>query len=296
MAAENLTMTADIQVTPRVIYLANRFGLNWQHLLDIMGVMAPIRKQPGAILKSKTAVVTLEDGNVGEGEQVPNSKAEVKETPYDEMKILKYQKEVSLEAVNDHGYDDSIALTDEEFLVQLQNEVTDPFYKYLNTGTLTAQYDTFQMALAMAKGSVINEFKKMHRTPSEIVGFANIMDVYQYLGAAEIHEQRNFGLEYLRDFMGYRTLFLMSENEVKRGRVIATPTGNIKNYYVDPSHPDFDKAGLRFYTDGVTNLIGFNTRADYDHMTSITSAIMGMKLFAEYLNAIAVVDVKQAGG
>lgn len=289
MAANNLTMTADIQVSPRIIYLANTFGQNWQHLMDIMGVMAPIKKQPGAVLKSKVATVTLESGEVGEGEQVPNSKTEVKETTYDEMKILKYQKEVSLEAVNDHGYEDSVLLTDQEFLTELQNEVTDPFYKYLNTGTLTAQYDTFQMALAMAKGSVINEFKKMHRTPSEIVGFANIMDVYQYIGAAEIHEQRDFGLEYLRGFMGYRTLFLMSENEVKRGRVIATPTGNIKNYYVDPSHPDFDKAGLRFYTDGVTNLIGFNVHADYDHMTSVTSAIMGMKLFAEYMNAIAVI-------
>lgn len=292
MAANNLTMTADIQVSPRIIYLANTFGQNWQHLMDIMGVMAPIKKQPGAVLKSKVATVTLESGEVGEGEQVPNSKTEVKETTYDEMKILKYQKEVSLEAVNDHGYEDSVLLTDQEFLTELQNEVTDPFYKYLNTGTLTAQYDTFQMALAMAKGSVINEFKKMHRTPSEIVGFANIMDVYQYIGAAEIHEQRDFGLEYLRGFMGYRTLFLMSENEVKRGRVIATPTGNIKNYYVDPSHPDFDKAGLRFYTDGVTNLIGFNVHADYDHMTSVTSAIMGMKLFAEYMNAIAVIDVQ----
>lgn len=292
MAKDNITMTADIQVTPRIIYLANTFGLNWQHLMDIMGVTAPIPKQPGTMLKSKTATVTLESGEVGEGEQIPNSKAEVTEKDYEEMKILKYQKEVTLEAINDHGYEAAVQMTDEEFLVELQNAVTDPFFKYINTGTLTAQYGTFQMALAMAKGSVINEFKKMHRTPTDIVAFVNVMDVYEYIGAKDIQEQRDFGFDYLKDFMGYRTVFLLSEEEVKRGRVIATPTGNLKNYYINPAHPDFSRAGLKFYTDGVTNLIGFNTRGNYDTMTSITNAIMGMKLFAEYLNAIAVVDMQ----
>lgn len=289
-------MTADIQVTPRIIYLANTFGRNWQHLMDIMGVTAPIKKQPGTVLKSKIATVTLENGDVGEGEQIPNSKATVTEQDYEEMKILKYQKEVSLEAINDHGYEAAVQMTDEEFLVQLQDAVTDPFFKYINTGTLKQNYGTFQMALAMAKGSVINEFKKMHRTPTDVVAFVNVMDVYEYIGAKDIQEQQNFGFDYLRNFMGYRTVFLMSEKEVKRGRVIATPTGNIKNYYIDPSHPDFAKAGLQFYTDGVTNLIGFNTRGDYGTMTSVTNAIMGMKLFAEYLNAIAVMDVQAAGG
>lgn len=296
MAKENTTMSADIQVSPRIIYLTNVFGRNWDHLRQIMGITQPIKKQPGSVLKSKIASVELADGNVGEGELIPLSKATVKENPYEEMKILKYQKEVTLEAINEHGYENAVQMTDAEFLVELQNKVTDPFFQYVNTGTLTGSYGTFQMALAMAKGMVINEFKKMHRTATDVVAFVNVLDVYEYLGEKDIQEQNQFGFNYLQNFMGYKTVFLMGESEIKRGRVIATPVDNIKLYYLDPSNSDFSRADLKFYTDGVTNLIGFNTRGNYDNMTSVVSAIMGMTLFAEYLNAIAVIDVGTAGG
>lgn len=296
MARENLTKSADIQVSPRIIYLTHTFGHNWDHLRDIIGIMEPIKKQPGSILKSKNVTVTLQDGNVGEGEQIPLSKAQIAESTYEEMQIQKYQKEVSIEAINEHGYDNAVTMTDAEFLVELQNAVTDPFFQYINAGTLTASFDTFQMSLAMAKGLVLNEFKKMHRTATDVVAFVNVLDVYEYIGTKDVQEQSEFGFNYLKNFMGYRTVFLMGESEVKRGRVIATPTDNVKLYYVDPSNSDFARADLKFYTDGETNLIGFNTRGNYDTLTSVTSAIMGMVLFAEYKNAIAVVDVGENTG
>lgn len=293
-AKENLTMSADVQVTAREIDFVARFTRNWDHLREILGIMRPIRKQPGAVLKSKTATVTLADGDVAEGEEVPYSKAEVTETPYEEMTLKKYMKAVSIEAINEHGYDAAVALTDEAFLIELQNKVTDPFFQYINTGTLTGSYDTFQMALAMAKGLVINEFKKMHRTATDVVAFVNVLDVYEYLGGAQVTVQNQNGFQYMKDFMGYSTVFLMSEAEVKRGRVIATPVENLVLYYLDPSNSEFARAGLQFTTDGETNLIGFHTQGNYSTVVSESLAIMGMVLFAEYKNAIAVVDI-QAG-
>ena len=82
MAKENLTMKADIQINPREIDFVTRFSRNWDHLRDILGIMRPIKKQPGAVLKSKKATVTLQDGAVAEGEEIPYSKATVTETPY----------------------------------------------------------------------------------------------------------------------------------------------------------------------------------------------------------------------
>lgn len=71
MAAKtNLTMTSDVQVTAREIDFVTRFARNWQHLRDILGIMRPIKKQPGTVLKSKTASVTLAQ-SVGEGEEIP---------------------------------------------------------------------------------------------------------------------------------------------------------------------------------------------------------------------------------
>ena len=292
MAAKaNLIMTSDIQVTAREIDFVTRFERNWQHLRDILGIMRPIKKQPGAVLKSKYAEGTLQSGNVGEGEEIPYSKFTVKEKTYAEMTIEKYAKAVSIEAIKDHGYENAVQMTDDEFLFQLQTNVTSRFYDYLKTGTLTSTETTFQMALAMAKGRVENKFKQMHRNVTGVVGFVNILDVYEYLGAAEITIQNQFGFQYMKDFMGFNTIFLLSDSEIPRGQVIATPVENIVLYYVDPNESDFARAGLVYTVSGETNLIGFHTQGNYHTAVSEAFAVMGLTLFAEYIDAIAVITI-----
>lgn len=291
MAKENLITAADIQVTARELDFVTRFANNWDHLRDILGIMRPIRKQPGAVLKSKYVEGTLQSGAVGEGENIPYSKFQVKEKPYDEMTIEKYAKGVSIEAINEHGYDNAVALTDDQFLFELQTKVTDRFYTYLNTGTLTDNATTFQMALAKAKGSVLNKFKQMHKTVTGVVGFVNVMDVYEYLGVADITVQTAFGFNYIKNFMGYNTVFLLSDEEVARGKVIATPVDNINLYYVAPGDSDFARAGLRYTTAGETPLIGFHVQGNYGTAVSEAFAILGMTLFAEYIDGVAVITI-----
>ena len=292
MAAKtNLIMTKDIQVTAREIDFVTRFERNWEHLREILGIMRPIKKTPGAVLKSKYAEGTLQDGNVKEGEEIPYSKFTVKEKPYAEMSIEKYAKAVSIEAIKDHGYENAVQMTDDEFLFQLQTNVTSRFYDYLKTGTLTSTETTFQMALAMAKGRVEKKFKQIHRNVTGVVGFVNILDVYEYLGAAEITIQNQFGFQYMKDFMGFNTIFLLSDSEIPRGQVIATPVENIVLYYVDPNESDFARAGLVYTVSGETNLIGFHTQGNYHTAVSEAFAVMGLTLFAEYIDAIAVITI-----
>lgn len=290
-AKDNLTKSSDIQSTARVIDFVTRFARNWEHLREILGIMRPIRKEPGAILKSKTASVTLRGGTVGEGEEIPYSKATVIETPYEEMTVEKYAKAVSIEAIKTYGYDVAVGMTDDAFLYELQDNVTRRFYAYLNTGKLASSETTWQRALAMSKGLVINKFKQIHRTVTNVVGFANVLDLYDYLGDANITVQTAFGFQYVQNFMGFSTVFLLSDEEIPRGRVIATPVENIVLYYVDPSTSDFARAGLVYTTDGETNLIGFHVEGNYHTAVSESFAIMGMTLFAEYLDGIAVIDV-----
>lgn len=290
-AKTNLITTNDIQVTAREIDFVTRFERNWQHLRDILGIMRPIKKQPGAVLKSKYAEGTLQSGNVGEGEEIPYSKFTVKEKTYAEMTIEKYAKAVSIEAIKDHGYENAVQMTDDEFLFQLQTNVTSRFYDYLKTGTLTSTETTFQMALAMAKGRVENRFKQMHRNVTGVVGFVNILDVYEYIGASEITIQNQFGFQYMKDFMGFNTIFLLSDSEIPRGQVIATPVENIVLYYVDPNESDFARAGLVYTVSGETNLIGFHTQGNYHTAVSEAFAVMGLTLFAEYIDAIAVITI-----
>lgn len=291
MAEENLTKSADISVAAREIDFVTRFGRNWEYLREILGIMRPIKKAPGTVLKSKYATVTLQDGNIGEGETIPYSKAEVKSKDYATITIEKFSKAVSIEAIKDNGYDVAVQMTDEEFLYQLQSNVTDRFYEYLNGGELASEETTWQKALAMAMGRVVNKFKQMHRTASKVVGFVNVLDLYDYLSNATITVQSEFGFNYIKNFMGYDTVFLLADGEIQRGRVIATPVENIVMYYVDPADSDFARAGLEYTVDGETPLLGFHTQGNYSTAVSEAYAIMGVTLFAEYIDGIAVIDV-----
>ena len=294
MAAANLTKSANIATQAREIDFVTQFQRDWQHLRDIMGVTRMIQKTPGEVLKYKYAEVTLEPGTVAEGNEIPYSQAEVKTKGYATITVEKYSKGVSIEAINEHGYNDAVGLTDDQFRFELTSNVTGRFYTFLNTGTLISAKSTFQAALAEAQARVRNKWKKMHRSITEVVGFCNILDAYDYLGAANITVQNAFGMNYIENFLGYRRLFLCGDTEVARGKVIATPAQNMICYYVAPSDSDFARAGLVFTTAGETPLIGFHTEGNYKTAVSDSFAILGMVMMAEYLDGIAVVDIGTA--
>lgn len=291
MAKSNLTKMANIDVSVREIDFVSRFARNWDALRAILGIMRPIRKTPGTKLVANTATVTLQSGAVGEGEEIPYSLAEVHPIAYGDIEFGKYCKAVSIEAVNKYGAAVAIDKTDAAFLNELQNGVLTDFYTFLKTGILTGAYSTWQMSLAMAKGLVLDKFSKMRKDVTNVVGFVNILDAYKYLGAANISVQTMMGLNYLVDFMGYSVVFLMSDPDIPQGKVIALPVENIDLYYVDPGDSDFAKLGLEYTVQGETNLIGFHAMGNYSTAVGECYALMGMKLWAEYLDGIAVIDV-----
>lgn len=292
-APTNLTMSANIDVKAREIDFVTRFGDTWQALRDILGIMRPIRKENGTVLKSKSANITLQDGAVAEGEEIPFSLANVTETVYDSISLEKYAKAVSVEAVAEHGAEAAIAMTDEAFLNELQGNVLDKFYAYLATGTLTSTEASFQMAIAMAIGKVKDKFKKMRKNSTNVVVWVNTLDAYKYLGAAELTIQSQFGMDYIENFLGAYRVILSSE--VAEGKVIATPVDNIVLYYVDPSNSGFQQLGLNYTVQGETNLIGFHAEGVYSNAIGAVYALMGMRLFAEYIDAIAVITVSNTG-
>lgn len=294
-AKENLTKAANINVTAREIDFVSRFNLTWEALRNILGIMRPIKMVPGTMLKSKHAKVTLQPGNVGEGEEVPYSLAEVTEKDYAEIDLEKYRKATSAEAIKKWGYDIAVAKTDEAFINELQGNVMKRFYDYLNSGELTNVQSTYQAALAFAVGLVINKWEAMQLTSTRIVGFGNVLDVYEYLSTAPITVQTQFGFNYIKNFMGYDTFFLLSEKQIPRGTVIATPVENICLYYVDPADSNFARAGLVYTTVGETSLIGAHMEGNYNTVVSENNVLMGLTLFSEYIDGIAVVKIGGSG-
>lgn len=297
MAAETMTTprsalpNAYDNITAREIDFVSRFGSNWDALRDIMGIMRPIRRAPGTQLVSYTASVALESGEVPAGALIPYSKATITKAARGELTLEKYAKAVPIEDVNKYGAAIAVQKSDDAFLNQLQNNVLTRFYTFLNTGSLTSTETTWQRALAMAKGNVLDKFNKIRKTVTNVVGFANVLDFYDYLGNAQITVQTQFGLTYVKDFMGYSTLFLLSAPDIERGKVIALPVENIDLYYVDPSDSEFAQLGLDYTVQGETNLIGFHANGNYSTAVGESFALMGVSLWAEYLDGIAVVTV-----
>lgn len=282
-------------VTAREMDFVTRFGDNWEALRNILGIMRPIRKTPGTSLVSYTAEIALESGAVEPGEVIPYSKATITQAAKADLTIEKYAKAVPIEDVNKYGAEIAVEKSDDAFLTKLQNVVLTKFYTFLKTGTLTKTATTWQDALAKAQGEVLNKFATMQKDVTAVVGFANILDAYDYLGTADITVQTQFGLTYIKDFLGYSTLFLLPTAQIDRNMVIATPVENIDLYYIDPSDSEFARLGLSYTTQGETNLIGFHAQGNYSTAVGESYALMGMALWAEYLDGIAKITVSAGG-
>ena len=277
-------------VAAREIDFVTRFGMSWQALQEILGVVDPIPKQSGTILKSYTATVTLADGDVDPGCVIPYSKSAVTGITHDDVSIEKWAKAATIEEISEYGAVNAVQRSDEALMNELQNKVISDFVTFIEDDTyaMTATVATFQKAVAKAIGKVRHKFASMRKPVSKFVVMVNDEDAYDYLGDADITVQTAFGISYLESFMG-ATLILSPD--ITSGTVVATAAENVVFYYVDPQDSDFVKAGLEYRTDGVTNLVGIHVQGNYGTAVGETFAIMGLKMWAEYADGIAVITI-----
>lgn len=280
-----------VNVTAREKDFVTRFGNNWDALREILGITDPVKKEAGTKLVSYTAKVDLESGAVDPGNVIPYSKATVTQIAHADLTIKKYAKAVPVEDVDKYGAKIAVQKTDDAFLNELQGVVLDDFYTTLadDTHAMTGNDATLQMAIAMAIGKVKDKFKKMRKNVSSVVVFVNTLDAYKYLGASEISIQTLFGIDYVQNFLGAQTMILSSE--IDEGTVIAIPSDNLVLYYIDPS-TQFEDLGLVYTTDGETNLIGFHAQGNYGTAVGESFALMGMKLWYEYADGVAIETIE----
>lgn len=287
-----VTMTTDFTVEARRADFVTSFAQNWNALREIMGVSRPIKKQPGTVLKSYKATLTLEDGKVAEGAKIPLSKAKVEEVAHADLTIEKYGKAITIEDVDKYGAEVAIEMTDEAFRNELLGKILSEFYEFALTGTLKPEGATdFQMGVALAIGAVKNKFKSMRKDATKVTVYVNTMDAYRYLGAAQLTVQNAFGVDYVKNFLGAETMIFAGDEDIPSGTIVAIPQSNMVDYYADPSDSAYAKMGLKYTVDSDVPMLGFAVEGDYSTATGNNWAIMGHKLWAEYLDAIAVVEV-----
>lgn len=285
---DNTITTRNFNLQAQSVDLADRFDANWDALREIMGIMRPIRKTPGTRLVSYKATVTMNQTPHVEGDEVPLSSVSLEEVAHKDLTLKPDRKRVTAESVAKYGAKLAVQKTDDAFLNEIQGGILDEFYAFALTGTLKDNFETFQMAVAMAAAKVKHKFKQMRLNYSNIVVFVNTLDVGRYQGTGQITVQNKAGIEYVKDFTGVSTMIVSSE--IPEGTVVAIPADNIILYYIDPSDGDFRELGLEYMTGlGETNLIGVAKTAEYGRVSGETHVLHGLTLWAEYLDAIAVV-------
>lgn len=281
MAAEtNTIMQADL-ARVRVADFNLQFTGNLQKLTEALGVTRKIAVQEGATLKMLKVTGTLASGTVAEGELIPLSKYTTEEVAVGEVKLNKWRKGTTAEAILKGGYDQAVGATTDKMVKDIQKTIRGDLFTFMKTGTGTATGTTLQAALANGWGKLAVLFED---DAVETVFFLNPMDVADYLGTAQVEMQTLFGMNYIKNFLGLGDVFLNSN--VEQGKYYATAKENIVLYYVNVGAGDIRSAfGL---TTDETGYIGINEYADKDTARVIDLVMSGVTFFPERKDGIVV--------
>ena len=281
MAAEtNTIMQADL-ARVRVADFNLQFTGNLRKLTESLGVTRKIAVQEGATLKMLKVTGTLESGNVAEGELIPLSHYETEEVAVGEVKLNKWRKGTTAEAILKGGYDQAVGATTDKMVKDIQKTIRGDLFTFMATGTGTATGATLQAALANGWGKLAVLFED---DAVETVYFLNPMDVSDYLGTAQVEMQTLFGMNYIKNFLGLGDVFLNSN--VPEGKYYATAKENIVLYYVNVGAGDIKSAfGL---TTDETGYIGINEYPDKDTARVIDLVMSGVTFFPERIDGIVV--------
>ena len=280
MAAEtNTIMQAD--VSTRVVDFNIQFAGNLNKLIEALGVTRKIAVQEGATLKMLKVTGTLESGNVAEGDLIPLSKYETEDVAVGEVKLNKWRKATTAEAILKGGYDQAVGATTEKMVRDIQKTVRGNLFTFMATGTGSATGSGLQAALANAWGKLAVLWED---DAVETAYFLNPMDVADYLGGAQVEMQTVFGMNYIKNFLGLGDVFLNSN--VPAGKFYATAKENIVLYYVNVASGEIVSAfGL---TADETGYIGINEYADKDTARVIDLVMSGVTFFPERQDGIVV--------
>ena len=137
MAAEVNTIKAEDVVT-RMIDFNLQFTGNLSKLIEAFGVTRKIAVTEGAALKVVKVTGTLQSGEVAEGDLIPLSHYETEETPIGEVKLYKWRKATTAEAILKGGYDQAVGATTEAMVKDIQKTIRSNLFTFRGTGTGTA--------------------------------------------------------------------------------------------------------------------------------------------------------------
>ncbi len=279
---ENLTETL---VKAQSIDFAEVFGKKMTTLQQMLGIERKLPMPVGSVIKTYKSKVTLQDGNVDKGDLIPLSKVELEEADPIELAFSKHRKAVSAEDIQKFGFERAVSMTDAELIKELQKDIRTRFFTQLDTAKGKSKGTGLQGAIAQGWGSVQTIFED---DGVNTIVFVNPLDCADYLSSANITIQKEFGLNYVENFLGADIAIITTS--VKKGTLYATASDNLCLAYAEVAGGEINKA-FDFVTDS-TGVIGVTKDVNIQRLTAETVTLSAIALFAERLDGVIKVTIE----
>lgn len=280
-AAETNVITTQQMVKVREVDFVRRFtGTILRKLMEALGVTRKIPLIEGTTMYYYTTTGTLQNGAVPEGEIIPLSQYERVKTPIGEIKLNKWRKATTAEAILKSGYDEAVLQTDKKLLLDIQTGIRTSFFDYLKAIDATVVgASTLQMVLAQTWGNLQVLFEN---DAIEAVHFMHPLTIADYLGSANITVQTAFGFNYIKDFLGLGTVIMTSQ--IPKGQVISTAKENLIMYYIPVSAKAMSSLGV---TADQTGYIGIKSAYPTEERAQVETLVLsGIQFLVEYASGV----------
>lgn len=269
------------------ILVTNKFGNSLKGLLDVLGVHRRIPLRVGDRIQTYKTVATLENGTVDKGDIIPLSEVKVEEDEAKELTYKKYRKAVAFEDIQKYGAARAIEMTDAAIIKEAQKGLKADLFGNIKNAQKTTQGVGLQGAVAQAWGNIQTIFED---DGAETVIFVNPLDVADYLGEATITTQKEFGFNYLTNFLGADIAIITSQ--ITKGEVYATAIENLIFAHADLNDGDAARE-FELITDE-TNVIGLRHDQTNDRLTYETTVVATGLLVAERLDGVIKSTIQKA--
>ena len=280
-AAETNVITTQQMVKVREVDFVRRFtGTILRKLMEALGVTRKIPLIEGTTMYYYTTTGTIQSGEVPEGEIIPLSQYERVKTPIGEIKLNKWRKATTAEAILKSGYDEAVLQTDKKLLLDIQTGIRTSFFDYLKAIDATVVgASTLQMVLAQTWGNLQVLFEN---DAIEAVHFMHPLTIADYLGSANITVQTAFGFNYIKDFLGLGTVIMTSQ--IPKGQVISTAKENLIMYYIPVSAKAMSSLGV---TADETGYVGIKSGYPTEERAQIETLVLsGIQFLVEYASGV----------
>lgn len=271
--AENQNTKVTVEKATAIEFV-NKFNNEVEKLMEILGVTRRIPMTVGDQIKTYKTVVGVTDSNVVEGATIPLTKVEYKVDKTYELEYKKKRAEITAELIQRVGLEDALVRVDTNLTKEIQKDIRTDLLDFIKTSKQKAKVETLKGALAKAWGELKIAFKD---DAIETVAFVNPLDISDHLEQNNLTLQTEFGLSYLKNFVGINTVIVTGL--IPQGEVYATASDNIVQAYAKINGGELGKA-FNLTTDK-TGLIGIGHNDKLDNFTKESVFISGVKLFTE---------------